>query len=283
MATDRRLRVSGISFLFVCLSLFLTAYSARNPRVVSVGTATLNEIQRPVQTLLGKGLESVVGVWKEYIHLIGLREQFAELQKKYENLEQDKARLLELERENDRLRNLLGAAEVLATTSIVGRVLAYDPSNWVQAMTINRGSGDGVEVGMAAMTSEGIAGQVTAVGPTTAKILLITDHSSGVDAVIQDSRARGIVEGAGKKSLHWRFVLEDEEIKPGERLVTSGMDGVYPPGLLIGRVLSVERNEAGLFQNIEVAPAVNMARVEEMLLIKAKPVETPSEKSGKRR
>jgi rod shape-determining protein MreC len=77
--------------------------------------------------------------------------------------------------------------------------------------------------------------------------------------------------------------LEEEEIKPGERLVTSGMDGVYPPGLFIGRVLSVERNEAGMFQDIEVAPAVNMARLEEVLLLKPQSPDTPSERPGRKR
>ncbi|NDC39180.1 MAG: rod shape-determining protein MreC, partial [Proteobacteria bacterium] len=219
MTTDRRLRVSAISFLLVCLSLFLTAYSARNPRVATFGTAALTEVQKPVQTFIGRIVQSVSDFWNSYLNLLGLRERFVELQKKYENLERDKATLLELQRENDRLRSLLSVAEVLSTTPVVARVLAYDPSNWVQSITVNRGSGDGVQIGMAAMTSEGIVGQVTAVGLTSAKILLITDHSSGVDAVIQDSRARGIVEGAGRKNLRWRFVLEDEEIKPGERLV----------------------------------------------------------------
>lgn len=283
MITDRRLRVSSLSFLFACLSLFITAYSARNPQMATVGTAALNELQRPVQTVVEKGAGSITGLWDSYLNLVDLRDQYTELEKKYRNLEQDKATLLEVQRENERLRTLLGVAEVVSTSPIVGRVLAYDPSNWVQAVSINRGSSDGVEVGMAAMTSEGIVGQVTAVGLTSAKVLLITDHSSGVDALLQDGRVRGIVEGAGRRSLRWRFVLENEEIKPGERLVTSGMDGVYPAGLFIGRVLSVERSDAGMFQEIEVAPAVNMARLEEVLMIKAPQYEKPLEKPGKKR
>jgi rod shape-determining protein MreC len=176
--------------------------------------------------------------------------------------------MLELQEENARLRELLSAGEPIASSMLASRVIAFDPSNWIQAITIDKGSSDGVQVGMAAITYEGVVGQVSAVGLTSAKVLLLTDHSSGVEAVLQGSRIRGIVEGAGRRSLRWRFVLEEDEVKPGDRLVTSGMDGIYPPGLFIGRVANVERNTAGMFQQIDVSPAVNMAKLEEVLLIK---------------
>ncbi len=268
MATDRRIKVSGLAFILFCFSLFLTAYSSRNAGVASIGTAAISEIQRPVQTVLVTTFSAIGSVWESYIGLVGLRDRYNELERRYQNLEHDRAQMLELQEENARLRELLSAGEPIASSMLASRVIAFDPSNWIQAITIDKGSSDGVQVGMAAITYEGVVGQVSAVGLTSAKVLLLTDHSSGVEAVLQGSRIRGIVEGAGRRSLRWRFVLEEDEVKPGDRLVTSGMDGIYPPGLFIGRVANVERNTAGMFQQIDVSPAVNMAKLEEVLLIK---------------
>lgn len=269
MATDRRIKVSGLSFLLFCLSLFLTAYSSRNPGVASIGTAALSEVQRPVQTVLVTTFSAIGSLWESYIGLVGLRDSYNELEKRYQNLEHDRAQMLELQEENKRLRELLSAGEPIASSMLASRVIAFDPSNWIQAITIDKGSSHGVQVGMAVITYEGVVGQVSAVGLTSSKVLLLTDHSSGVEAVLQGSRIRGIVEGAGRRSLRWRFVLEEDEVKPGDRLVTSGMDGIYTPGLFIGRVANVERNTSGMFQQIDVSPAVNMAKLEEVLLIKA--------------
>ena len=268
MTTDRRFRVTTVSVLYFTAALFLTAYSARNAHVAAAGTAALNEVQRPLQSVTVKTFSSISNIWNDYVALVDLRKEYGELQDKVAVLEQDKAKLLELDEENKRLKKLLNAADQGALPVLEARVIAYDASNWVQAVTVNRGSADGIASGMPVMTAEGVIGQVIAAGYSSAKVLLITDHSSGVDALLENSRVRGIAEGLGEKSLRWKFVLEEDEIKIGDRVVTSGMDGIYPPGLFIGRVSTVDRNEAGMFQRIEIAPAVNMARLEEVLIVK---------------
>ncbi len=267
MAVERGTKVVALSFVLFCCSLFLSSYSAKNPGFASMGTAMLTEIQKPVQQVASSSAVTINELWENYFALVGIREKYEELTERIKALEEQRERQIEIENENQRLQKLLGIVTERRLESVLARVIGYDPSNWVQAMTIARGSNDKITRGSAVITSEGIVGQVIAVGPTSSKVLLVTDPSSGVDALLQSSRARGVIEGAGRRTLRWRFVLEGEEVKLGERVVTSGMDGVYPPGLVVGVVTEVGTEDSSLFQNVEIAPAVDFGRLEEVIVV----------------
>ena len=120
---------------------------------------------------------------------------------------------------------------------------------------------------MAVMHPDGVVGQVVSAAQHSARVLLITDASSSVDALVQEGRVRGIAEGAGSQGCELRYVTKDAVIKSGELVVTSGFDRVYPKGVVLGVVSHVHAGEAGLFQSVRVKPAVDFSRLEEVMIL----------------
>jgi rod shape-determining protein MreC len=137
----------------------------------------------------------------------------------------------------------------------------------VKGIVVNKGSSSGIRVGMAVLHPQGVVGQVVSVSSDAARVLLVSDHSSGVDVLLQDSRARGVLEGAGDQACELKFVTKDADVKQGDIVITSGMDAVYPKGIILGAVSRVAEAQGALFQTIEVVPAVDFSRIEDVLII----------------
>lgn len=268
---ENRVKIGGASLALFCVSLFLTSYSSKNPQFAALGGAVVQQALHPFQALTHSIYTSVSGVWDSYLALVHVREDNVQLRSRLEALEVHNAQLQELAHENERLKSLLEVtAQVAPRRSVVAGVIGYDASNWVKAVSIDRGTMDGVEVGMPVLGTAGVVGQVIASASGSARVLLLTDHASGVDAMIQGSRARGLVEGLGSATCRWRFVLAGEEVKVGDRVITSGADGIFPKGLLIGTVSAVEDAGKGLFQSIEVAPVENFLKLETVAVLTSK-------------
>ena len=155
-------------------------------------------------------------------------------------------------------------------TGTVATVIGYDPSSWQRAIIVDKGSNDGAAPGMAVVSGSGLVGQITSVGRRSARVLLISDPLSGVDALIQGNRARGIVEGDGNGGCVWKFVLREEEVKIGDRVISSGLDGVFPRGLLIGIVTGVSSRPDSMFHDITLQPSVVMDKVESVIVVTEK-------------
>lgn len=266
-AAGNRARVVATSFFLFCISLFLTAYSAKNPSMVRSGFAVFSEFLRPVQILNSSAHSSVTGVWDGYVSLIDVKEENKRLRERLNALESANSALLEFKDENVRLRGLLGIIQEGGMDGIAARVIGYDPSNWVQAITVDRGSQHGIEPGMAVVENEGVVGQVMSTSLGTSRVLLITDHGSGVDAIVQSNRARGVLEGSGGGTCKLLYVSVGEQVAVGDRIITSGMDGVYPKGLLLGVVSEIKSRSEGLFQSIEVKPSVVFSKLENVLIV----------------
>jgi rod shape-determining protein MreC len=287
VVASNRPRVIAVSFGLFCLSLFLTAFSAKNPGLVRGAYAFVGEILRPLQVINHSAYSSVAGIWDSYVSLIGVRSENTRLQEKLNALEMENSRLLEFEHENSRLKGLLGIIEEGGFEGVAARVIGYDPSNWVQAIIVDRGSRQGIAPGMAVLEADGVVGQVVTTSLNSSRVILVADHASGVDAIVQASRARGVVEGSGRAECRLNYVQADQEVKQGDRIITSGMDGVYPKGLLIGYVSEIKDKQKGLFKHIEVKPSVVFSRLENVLIVTNTPkelvVSAPGEKAGKTR
>jgi rod shape-determining protein MreC len=255
------------SFLFFAISLALSAYSARNPWVAQIGVNLVGEVLRPLEFVVKGSSENVTGVWSNYVWLVDVRHENERIKERVEALEAENSRLLEGENELKRLRKLVNAAEDRQIEGIAAEVIGYDPSNWVRAVTVDKGSLVGIAAGMPVIEGDAVVGQVIAVSPNTARVLLLTDHSSAVDALVQSSRARGVVHGLGKEYCELRYVLQEDEVAVGDRIVTSGMDGIFPKGLTVGVVAEAQKSGAGMFQRVRVDPAADIARLESVLIV----------------
>jgi rod shape-determining protein MreC len=154
---------------------------------------------------------------------------------------------------------------------VTASIIANSASTWFQSCLLDKGSDDRVRKGMAVVTPLGVVGQVVSVTPRSAKVLLITDPNSGVDVLVQRTRARGIVSGSLENGPVLKYVKRSEDIQVGDRLVTSGLDGIFPKGVMVGTVVKVRKQNLGLFQYIEVMPAVHSGRVEEVMVVNNDP------------
>lgn len=270
LAFLRRNRVLLSSLLCLLFSLTILAAAARGHLKADPISMVVLRLMRPLQ----KGAQATVLWFTEipqiYVTLRGLATENEKLREKILELEAQKNRLLEAEATNLQLRELLEFRSQLPSRSVTAAVIGNSASTWFHSFILDRGSADGVLKGMAVVSPVGVVGQVVAVSSRSAKVLLIIDPSSGVDVIVQRNRARGIVSGSLDKGPIMKHVQRSEDIQEGDRLITSGLDGIFPKGLLVGTVAKARRKNFGLFQYVGVTLAANPSRIEEVLVVSAR-------------
>ncbi len=187
------------------------------------------------------------------------------LQEQVNLVEAENSRLRELRHENTRLNTILNGISSQGFTGVVGTVIGYDPTGWVQSIIVNRGTADGVREHQPVIFGDGVVGQVVSAAPLTSQVLLIIDHASGVDAIVQRNRARGVLTGAGLYGCKLQYVELKEQVAIGDLVITSGLDGIYPKGLSLGHISKV--NKDTLFYSLELTPQVNFSRLESVFIV----------------
>lgn len=215
----------------------------------------------PVLGTAASARYTVAGIWDAVIPGSSL-----DLDAESRRLRAEMAGVEELKRENERLRRLLGYVEEQPRRSVAARVIAEDASSWFRTIEIDRGYEDGVTEGLPVVDAAGLIGRVVRSTAHTARVLLITDASSAVAVLVQDERIRGVCRGQGG-TLALDFALVQDEIQVGDGVITSGLGGVFPKGLVVGYVRSVHREQFGLFQTVEVESAVDFEHLEEVLIL----------------
>ena len=269
LAFLRRNQILFSSCFCLLLSLYILTATARGQIKNEPVGALLMWILRPLQ-IAGQGTANwIKGFRDNYDTLAGFRGENERLRKRVQTLEIERQRLLEAEATNRRLQQLLDFRSELPGGAITASIIANSATSWFQSCVLNKGSADGVRKGMAVVTPLGIIGKVVSVTGRTAKVLLLTDPNSGIDVLVQRTRSRGIVSGSLESGTVLKYMKRSEDVQEGDRLVTSGMDNVFPKGLLVGTVIKVRKQNRGLFQSVEVWPAVQAGRVEEVLVVAA--------------
>jgi rod shape-determining protein MreC len=230
----------------------------------------------PVQNAVSGGLRGVQSAWRGYIDLRGVRSENAGLRERNRQLEVSLQESQHLAAEAERLRRMVGLQEQLSMETIVAQVVGRDGVPWFRTFTINRGTADGVKLEAPVLASSGVVGRVISVVPHAAKVQLLLDRQAGVMVEIQSTGATGVTEGqvgladTGSRDLLLKYVGGLADVKLGEPVVTSGLDQVYPKGLMVGRVSKVGTGD-GLFKEIHVTPSVQFDQVEEVLVVKSMP------------
>ena len=273
----RRNQVLLASGLFLTLSFALLTLNRGDSRRVDPLGAVFLEVLQPLQSLVGTSLGAVVGVWEGYVNLVGVARENEVLRERLRELEAERNRAVEIGLQNERLQLLLSFRGELGGESIAARITGRGSTSLFQSFTLDRGENDGVRPGMAVVCADGVVGRIAQVSPNASHVLLITNHNSGVDAVIQRTRARGIVEGALEGGAVMKYVKRTEDIEIGDVVVTSGLDRIYPKGVRIGRIVEVTRKDYGLFQVATLVPSVDFSRLEEVLVVTVPPA--PPEES----
>jgi rod shape-determining protein MreC len=264
----RRNRVVLASGSLLLVSLLLLSTGSRSRHRVDPLAAFVLEGMRPLQVGVASALDSATTAWRGYIALVGVRQQNDHLRQRVLELEQQAIRLAEVEKTDRRLEELLGFRSTLDVDTVAAQIIGRDPLPWFSTVTINKGDADGAHRNGAVLSPFGVVGQIMATSSHSARVLLITDHNSGVDAIVQRSRARGIVEGALDGGCVMKYLKRGEDIDVGDRIVTSGLDGIFPKGIIIGDVTHVTRGNRGLLQVADVKPSVPLDRIEEVLVVR---------------
>jgi len=198
-----------------------------------------------------------------------LQARVEELQATVDRLMIENVQLREAEIERAELREQLQFKLANPTYDLMAaEVIGHDPSNLLHYIVIDRGSEEGLAVGMPVVTARGLVGRIAAVYPQASQVMLLTDPSSSVNAQIQRTRATGIVQGQPPRDLIMRFVEQSEEVESGDIVLTSGLGGNFPKRLVIGQVTSVQRDDVEMFQEIRVQSAVQFDRIETVLVVK---------------
>ncbi len=207
-------------------------------------------------------------VWDSYLNLRGVKQENRALKYELARLRQEVVRYREALIENEQLRGLLRIRDKVEGRSLVASIVGMDIDPWVSTVTVDKGRADGVRRNMVVLAAEGVAGRVIKSGLHFSRVMLISDYNSAVGAMIQSNRTRGILKGNGKGKCTLEYVEKGLDVEVGDQVITSGTDGIFPKGLVLGRVSSVKNaGESTLFQAIEVEPAVDLHGLEKVLIV----------------
>ncbi len=229
---------------------------------------------------LGRGaawsVDGIRGLWNNYVALRHMREENDQLRKQTGSLQIRNAQLESRAAEADRLANLLGFRDQHAEVQMLAaRVIGATPDPASHMVLIDRGTRDGVRRDMGIITPDGVVGKVLAVYPDTSQVLLLSDKESGVGALLGTSRAQGPVRGTGDPLLDLEYVGNDTKVQPGDLVLTSGEDRIFPKDLPVGTVVEVHPDHKGPFQTILVKPAARLDGLEEVLVLLTRQEFTP--------
>ena len=262
-------------FIPFILALIFLSLTGRSVRRAPWYEEAIWHLVAPPQRLLRKTSTAVVRTWSHYIGLIGVSKENDSLKQRIAELEGQLVRAREVVQENKRLKALLSYNNSLPQRTTLARVISSDPRAQFKSLTINRGYKDGVEPLMPVVGPRGLVGKVGRVAAHTARVLLIIDPNSAVDAVVQRSRARGLVVGQASRTMlrsgHYLTRLEylrrTSDVREGDVLVTSGLDRIFPPGIPIGTLHELKSTEYGVFKEAVVVPFEDMAELQEVMVL----------------
>jgi rod shape-determining protein MreC len=211
--------------------------------------------------------QSVIGLWQEYVALRHVREENRQLRRDLDVLQRQNSDLRESAVAAQRLGSLLEFKEQFVPHTVAARVMGRDSTNWYSSVILNKGDRDGIRPEMGVMTSAGIVGRVVKTGPFSSIVLLVTDPHNAITGIIQRSRDEGIVEGTFQGRARIKYLPLLASIRVGDIVVTSGLTGGFPRGIVIGTVLTMQKEEGELFQSAEIAPQADLSKLEEVLII----------------
>ena len=270
----KRYSVLLASALLCLISLQMASTDKKGTGGELIVRTVLSAVSRPIQTSLTSIYSGVSDRWNAYLYLVGLNS-------KNETLKED---IIALKAENNSLREALARGRGLSelatfkesfksktiTAAVVGFSGLDMGGGWARTLILNKGTGDGIAVDMAAVTPLGLVGRVVEADHFTSKILLLSDPRSNVDIVLQRTRVKGLAEGNGKGSVRIKYIRQIEDVKVGDRVVTAGLSGIFGKGLFVGEIIRVEEGKDNFFKDIELRPVTDIKGLEDVLVSTAK-------------
>ena len=264
-----------LALLVVAAFVLVTIYFREGP------SGPLHSTRQAVQSVLapvgrvGFAVTAPLRSTARWVEDLGASQRDLEtLRAQNDEMRQRLIALEEARQENERLRELVDFVEVRELDAVGARVIGRPATLWDGVIVIDRGSDQGVDVGMPVLSAQGLIGQIVEVSGNSSRVRLITDQRSGVAAMLQSTRAEGVLNGSLDGQTTLDFVSRESTVTVGDVVLTSGMGGVYPRGLLIGEVADVQLTDADLFPKIQVRLSADPARLEEVVVLVRLPLES---------
>ena len=267
-----RKKLSGRKNTIIFVSLVLVSFALMTFDIKRSQTPTIFEtalmwVVSPIQNLTTYTLDSAKNFVDHYLLVAEVSEENNKLKQEIDKLIRQNNELREELRQKGRVDALMKYQEERQLKSVVARVIGQDATQWARVVFINKGTQDGVKENLAVVTSAGIVGHVIQAGLNTSKVMLVVDGRSSVDALFSYDRVSGIVVGTGMEFCEMKYVPITAEVNVGDQIISSGLGGVYPKGLVVGTVISITKATQGLFQEISIAPSADFGRLEEVLVL----------------
>lgn len=221
-----------------------------------------------IQSVFGFISGGISSVWNNYIDLVHVKMENQILIEENKMLRNESLSLKEKAMAGDRLMELLNLKDTLNNEYIIANIIAKDPSNWSSVVVINKGSKDGLMPNMGVITADGVVGRIVKTTPGYSRVLLLSDRNSAIAGLIQRTRDEGIVAGRAGRALRLNYIMITSDVRKGDHVLTSGTDGVFPEGIVIGSISNVESPKNAMFHSIELLPNVNLLRVKEVMVLK---------------
>ena len=228
----------------------------------------------PFEKLIVGIQHGVASLWHEYFYLRGVRQENRDLKQQIERMQLEEVRLKNDADQARRLQKLLGFKEQVISKVLAAQVIGSSGSERSRVIYIDKGTHDGIEKDMPVITADGVAGKVLHVFNSTSEVLLIDDQTSGVGTILEQSRLQGVLKGTPGGEVILDKVMNGEQVQTGERVLTSGGDGIFPKGLLVGTVSQAIHGPES-FLAISIKPAADLGRLEEVLVITKKERQEP--------
>jgi rod shape-determining protein MreC len=268
----RRFRDAAVAVVLLVLPFFFLSANLKDPDEVGLVDAGLLKISAPLQYVATEAAGALGGLLEEYVYLVEVGRENDRLRDENDRLREDNRLLRVQAGENDRLRDLLELRERLPGETLSAEVVTREFSPYFRVMRVrlDRGARDRVRAGMPVVSAQGLVGQIRRTTGHYADVLLTVDQESAIDVVVQRTGARGMLRGTGESNRYlcrMQYLRREDEVEVGDEIYTSGLGRRFPAAILVGRVVRVERQEFGLYQEVEVAPSVSFSDLEEVLVL----------------
>lgn len=252
----------------LALTLSLLVSNLKEKTYLNLFEKAVLTVMGPVQGAIEWGVTGGYGLWDSYIYLVGVREENRDLRRRVDKLAFENTQLVERLKRYKRIDGLISFPRLSSIPYEVVRVIGRDTTGRVRVITVNKGSDHGLAEKMPVITHRGLVGRVVRVSRWASKVLLITDVRSAVDALTQESRDTLVAVGSNAAEIDARYLSAGADVRDGDRVISSGLGGVFPKGLLIGFLTDIKPAGDSLFVSARLKPAVDLEKIEEALVLK---------------
>lgn len=225
------------------------------------------EILSPVQEGLASSKRNLSSLWDNYLLIVNTSKENTVLKKQISRLNSDLTTMEEIRKENLRLKQLLNYSEDQPYQRVLAQVVGWDSANEFKVIRINKGMRDGIKAMAPVITDHGLVGYVYRATENYSDVLTILDQNNRVDIVVERTRTHGIVEGVFNFKCALKYVMRNEPVEVGDKLITAGVGGIYPKGIKVGMITDIAKENFGMTLSVEVVPSVDFDKLEEVLVL----------------